>query len=354
MKAFIFSFTTAGTMLGLQIRTYLASENWDVVNQTMPKLCSLDTRLQAFPLNLQEAVRLAMKDGQALIFVGAAAIAIRMTAPHLRGKEKDPAVLVIDEKGQFVIPLLAGHIGGANGLARTLAAMLHGQAVITTATDVNDLFAVDEWAARKGLHLSSLQDAKLFAAELLERGQAGLYSEFPIGDDLTDGLIQAQTGPVGVAVTIRDDCHPFAKTVTAYPVIVHIGIGCKRDTSCEMIAQRVEEEMKKLHISWHAAADVNTIDVKKEEDGLTAFAIQHHVPIHYYTARQLNETPGTFRTSDFVRRIVGTDNVCERAAVLASRGGTLLLQKSGQDGVTVAIACENYTVTFDKKRREDT
>lgn len=351
MKAFIFSFTTAGTQLGLRIGTYLAAQKWEVANETLPKLLHLNTRLQAFPLNLQEAVRLAMKEAQALIFVGAAAIAIRMTAPHLRGKEKDPAVLVIDEKGQFVIPLLAGHIGGANGLARMLAAMLHGQAVITTATDVNDLFAVDEWAARQGLHLSSLQDAKQFAAELLERGQAGLYSEFPIGDgDMPAGLIRTQEGPVGVAVTVHEDCHPFAKTVTAYPVILHIGIGCKRGTSRERIAQRVEEDMKQIHVSWHAVADISTIDIKKTEAGLTAFAEQHHLPIHYYTVRQLNDAPGTFMSSDFVRRIIGTDNVCERAAVLASHGGTLLLQKSGKDGVTVAIACEAYTVTFDKKR----
>lgn len=351
MKAFIFSFTTAGTQLGLRIGTYLAAQEWEVANETLPKLLHLDTRLQAFPLNLQEAVRLAMKEAQALIFVGAAAIAIRMTAPHLRGKEKDPAVLVIDEKGQFVIPLLAGHIGGANGLARMLAAMLHGQAVITTATDVNDLFAVDEWAARQGLHLSSLQDAKQFAAELLERGQAGLYSEFPIGDgDMPAGLIRTQEGPVGVAITVHEDCHPFAKTVAAYPVILHIGIGCKRGTSRERIAQRVEEDMKQIHVSWHAVADISTIDIKKTEAGLTAFAEQHHLPIHYYTVRQLNDAPGTFMSSDFVRRIIGTDNVCERAAVLASHGGTLLLQKSGKDGVTVAIACEAYTVTFDKKR----
>lgn len=351
MKAFIFSFTTAGTQLGLRIGTYLAAQEWEVANETLPKLLHLDTRLQAFPLNLQEAVRLAMKEAQALIFVGAAAIAIRMTAPHLRGKEKDPAVLVIDEKGQFVIPLLAGHIGGANGLARMLAAMLHGQAVITTATDVNDLFAVDEWAARQGLHLSSLQDAKQFAAELLERGQAGLYSEFPIGDgDMPAGLIRTQEGPVGVAITVHEDCHPFAKTVAAYPVILHIGIGCKRGTSRDRIAQRVEEDMKQIHVSWHAVADISTIDIKKTEAGLTAFAEQHHLPIHYYTVRQLNDAPGTFMSSDFVRRIIGTDNVCERAAVLASHGGTLLLQKSGKDGVTVAIACEAYTVTFDKKR----
>ena len=164
------------------------------------------------------------------------------------------------------------------------------------------------------------------------------------------GLIRTQEGPVGVAVTVHEDCHPFAKTVAAYPVILHIGIGCKRGTSRERIAQRVEEDMKQIHVSWHAVADISTIDIKKTEAGLTAFAEQHHLPIHYYTVRQLNDAPGTFISSDFVRRIIGTDNVCERAAVLASHGGTLLLQKSGKDGVTVAIACETYTVTFDKKR----
>lgn len=350
MEAVVFSFTAAGTALSLRIGPVLSELGFIVTHETMNKFIPMNPAvLRPFPLNVAESVRLAFRNAEALVFVGAAGIAVRSVAPQLRGKEKDPAVLVVDEKGEYVVPLLSGHIGGANNIARYLAKGLGGHAVITTATDVNNLFAVDEWAAVQGLRLSSLTDAKAFAAALLERGQAGLYSDFPLGGDVPASLVQAEQGPAGLAVTVKDECYPFAVTVVARPPILHIGVGCRRGASADFIARRVGEDMEQLHLSWDAVADVSTIDIKKDEVGITEFARARHLPVRYYTARQLNDAPGKFISSGFVRRVVGTDNVCERAAVLSSHGGRLLLEKSGRDGVTVAIACEEYVVQFGKK-----
>lgn len=350
MEAVVFSFTAAGTKLSLQIGAVLSDIGFYVSHETIRKFTGINPAvLRPFPLNIAESVRVAFRQADALIFVGAAGIAVRAIAPCLRGKDKDPAVLVVDEKGEYIIPILSGHIGGANHMARYLAQGLDGQAVITTATDINHLFAVDEWAARQHLKLSSLADAKQFASALLERGQAGLYSEFPLEGDIPLSLVPAEEGPAGLAVTISRSCHPFAVTVVARPTIIHIGIGCRLGMGADQIFQRVDDEMKQLNLSWDAVADISTIDIKKDEAGITEFAQQRHLPVLYYTARQLNDAPGKFISSDFVRRIVGTDNVCERAAVLASHGGTLLLEKSGYDGVTVAIACEKYVVQFSKK-----
>ena len=90
------------------------------------------------------AAQFAQSD--AIVFVGAVGIAVRAIAPHCRSKATDPAVVVLDECGRFAIPLLSGHLGGANDLARRLAKACGAVPVITTATDANGVFAVDEWA----------------------------------------------------------------------------------------------------------------------------------------------------------------------------------------------------------------
>ncbi len=354
MNIVVFSFTAAAAAVSVRLYKLFHDEHIASVHETVRKFVpAAPGILRPFPLNLQESARQAFQSADVIIFIGAAAIAVRTSAPLLQSKEKDPAVLVVDEHGRYVIPILSGHMGGANSMARWLAEKLGGQAVITTATDINGLFAVDEWTARQGLKLSSLDDAKFFSAALLERGQAGLYSEFPLEEILPPSLTEADRGPLGIAVTVKEKCRPFAITVTARPPILHIGIGCRQGMTADHIGERVEEEMQRLGLSWEAVADVSTIDFKRREEGLTQFAARRQLPIRYYSARQLNKAPGRFMASHFVRRIAGTDNVCGRAAVLASHGGRLLLEKSGCDGVTVAIACENYTVRFGGKEEAE-
>ena len=113
-----------------------------------------------------------------LIFVGACGIAVRAIAPHIHDKQTDPAVVSLDELGRFVIPLLSGHIGGANALAVRLAAALGATAVVTTATDVNGRFSVDTWAASQGLFIDDMRAAKAVSAAILE-GPVPLVSDFP-------------------------------------------------------------------------------------------------------------------------------------------------------------------------------
>ena len=107
------------------------------------------------------------------MYVGATGIAVRAIAPYVRDKFHDPAVVSVDEAGRFVVPLLSGHVGGANELARVVAELCGGQAVVSTATDVNELFAVDEWAARRGYAIVERVIAKEISARLLEGASVG-------------------------------------------------------------------------------------------------------------------------------------------------------------------------------------
>ncbi|WP_419078827.1 cobalt-precorrin 5A hydrolase [Phascolarctobacterium faecium] len=174
----------------------------------------------------------------ALVFVGACGIAVREIAPYVQSKKTDPAVLCIDERGQFVIPLLSGHIGGANALAVRLAERLDATAVVTTATDVHGRFAVDAWAARQGCALSDMGLAKAVAAEILER-DVPLCSQFPITGALPEGTCAGESGALGIFIGWRVRS-PFTRTLRLIPRVLHVGIGCRRGTAAEAVEAAVE------------------------------------------------------------------------------------------------------------------
>lgn len=125
-------------------------------------------------------------DSDALIFIGATGIAVRSIAPYVASKKSDPAVLVIDECGHFVISLLSGHLGGANELALKVAEILHAVPVVTTATDLHHRFAVDVFAKKNNCSIFNMKAAKEVSAALLAGRRVGFYSEFPVEGELPE------------------------------------------------------------------------------------------------------------------------------------------------------------------------
>ena len=174
MRAAIFSFSARGAELSKKVAEYLHSIGYETELQTVAKYAE-QTGIAPMLPDHNGACAAVFNKCQALVYVGAVGIAVRTIAPFIKSKLTDPAVISVDERGSFVIPLLAGHIGGANELSRCLAAALGATACVTTATDVNGLFAVDEWAARNRMVLCSLAAAKDFAAALVGDENVGLY-----------------------------------------------------------------------------------------------------------------------------------------------------------------------------------
>ena len=283
---------------------------------------------------------------QAMIFVGSVGLAVREIAPHLKSKATDPAVLVLDELGQYVIPVLSGHIGGANELAKTLAAALGAQAVITTATDINGRFSVDAWAVKNGCAISSLPAAKAVSAAVLE-GDVPFLCDYPVASALPRGLVPGSSGALGVYIG-DDEKTPFERTLRLVPRIVHLGIGCRKGTAAETIRAAVGAALAEHGIDRRAVKCAASIDLKAEEEGLLACCREEGLPVRFYTADELRAVRGEFTPSDFVRSVTGVDNVCERAALLdAGAGGTLRIKKTARDGVTVAAAAEYWEVRFE-------
>ena len=270
----------------------------------------------------------------ALVFVGASGIAVRAIAPHVRDKFTDPAVVSVDEAGRFVVPLLSGHVGGANELARDVAVITGGQAAVSTATDVNGLFAVDEWAARHGFAILERSIAKEISAALLDGRPVGFKSDFEL-DDKPSGITEG-AADIGFVVSLDDSAMPFPRTLHLVPRVVTVGVGCRKGTDPSALEQAVVDALAEAKVSSRAVTAIASIDVKKDEQAILELAAKMGWSPVFYTADELAAVPGEFSSSDFVKRTVGVDNVCERAA--CASGGELVLGKQAGGGITVALA----------------
>lgn len=289
----------------------------------------------------------AMVDCDLIVFVGAAGIAVRAVAPYLAGKAFDPAVVVIDEAGRFVIPILSGHLGGANVLAQRLADGLGAQAVITTATDGRAAFAVDTWVAAHGCTVVNPQNIKHVSGALLRGESVGLRSDFSVCGRLPAQVTLDGTPESGFCIGFDTKAAPFAHTLHLVPCIVFLGIGCRKGTDTQTIEQAVQVALDAAGVPWEAVRGIASIDVKQNEPGLLHFCENHGLTLTVFSAETLQSVRGDFTPSDFVARTVGVDNVCERAAVCAADGGALICRKRAQNGVTVALAQQDFRACFE-------
>jgi len=281
---------------------------------------------------------------EAIVFIGAAGIAVRAIAPFVRSKATDPAVLVIDEAAKYVIPILSGHIGGANTLAQTIATILSAQAVITTATDCNNRFAVDTWAVNNGCHIANIECVKHISAAILNGESVGLHSDFPVEGDLPEGLIFSNNTRVGICISLENKEY-FEHMLQLIPKQYVLGIGCRKNVTYENLLRFVNSVLLDYGISREEVGLIASIDLKAEEAALLALSREWRIPFHTYSAHELSLVPGDFAQSTFVKTTTGVGNVCERAAIKAC-GGRLAVNKTCRAGITIAIAKKEWRCKF--------
>lgn len=285
------------------------------------------------PDSLSEWTKKHFADSQGLVFVGAVGIAVRAIAPYIEKKWKDPAVVAVDECAQFAVPLLSGHLGGANSLARAVSEVCGAQAVITTATDVNGIFAVDEWARCQGLSVIDPEHIKLISAKLLAGGSIKVYSQYPIDGECPPSVEKTDTLPADVAVSVFSE----KSVLSLAPKSIVLGVGCRKGTPQSTIEAVFERFLKESGLHREAVYAAASIDLKKDESGLIDFCRSNGWEFKTCSAEELRNVPGEFTKSSFVSQITGVDNVCERSAVFVS-GGALYAKKFAADGVTMAAA----------------
>lgn len=302
---------------------------------------------------------------QMILFISAAGIAVRKIAPYLKSKTTDPAVLCMDEAGRFVIPLVSGHLGGANAWAKQIADRIGAQAVITTATDVQGAFAVDLFAKRNGLRIEDSTKIKEVSARILAGERVGLTTVFLIEGELPEGLqrcafVNDQTDSVrpecGITITEDPDLtKQFAVEcrLLAEPKNLYLGMGCRRGKEADALEAFVRETLKQNGLELEKICGVASVDKKSDEAGLIELAECLRIPFVTYDAETLMTMKGDFSASAFVESQVGVDNVCERAAVCAAgEHAELLLHKTAQDGMTLAVAKRNTVLHFAEENKE--
>ncbi len=315
--------------------------------------------VKIFPEPVTESVKewtgKRFADSDAIIFVGACGIAVRSIAPFLKSKKTDPAVVVVDEMGTYVVSLLSGHLGGANELTEKIAKITQGEAVITTATDLNQKFAVDVFAKKNECQISDMKLAKDISAALLADEEVGFETDFlyngEIPRELSYSNVWNEGAEIGIFVTIHDWERIYKHTLYLIPRIVTVGVGCKKGTSKETVEKVIRRACEEISVFPAAVAQVASIDLKKEEEGILEYCKERNLPFLTYTAEELKKAEGTFTASGFVEEVTGVDNVCERAAVLGSstdgKAGRLIGEKYAQDGVTAALAVKEWRVKFE-------
>ena len=293
----------------------------------------------------------AFETSTALVYIGAIAIAVRAIAPVIVSKDKDPAVIVVDELAEHVIPILSGHIGGANKLAKQIASLIEGKTVITTATDINDVFAIDLWAKENDLRIDNIENIKHVSSSLLHGDKVGFYSEFPV-DGKIPSVFNSQQKDVDVGVCIYNSMLkntkvlPFKKTLFMTPKNFVVGIGCKRDTNEKVLEQLVLKTLLDLNIPIDLVVSIATIDIKKEELAIISLCEKYNYQLKVYSNKELSKAEGEFTRSEFVKNITGVDNVCERAAFLASDRGEIVLKKTVENGIAIAVFAKKWRCVF--------
>ena len=333
MKISIITFTDKGELLGKKL-LYNLNELGENTYLSSGRKIKLDNWIKE-----------NFYSNDALIFISAVGIAVRGISKYIVSKTTDCAVICIDEKGDFVIPILSGHIGGANRLAKKIANITKGTAIITTATDINNKFAFDDWASKNNFQILNTYNIKKISSAILDGKTIYLKSDFQIEGNLPQNVQICKSDEFfenTVVITFKN----VGDTSSLYiiPKCITIGIGCKKNTNEKTIKDVIYKFCEKNNISINAIKKLVSIDLKKDERGIINFCENYNIEFQTYTSSELSKVKGNFSSSDFVKDITGVDNVCERSAVI--EGNVILVKKYADSGVTLSAGIENYKINF--------
>lgn len=304
--------------------------------------------------NSKDMMPVLFESYKGLIFIFSLGAAVRLIAPYVTDKKTDPAVVVVDDHGQFAISALSGHLGGANELTEKVANILQAVPVITTASDRQKTIAVDilgrpfGWTYESPCYLTAVSAAVVNdgnVAIIQESGEKDWWQrEAPLPRNLTlYKTIEEAPGKNNEAFIIithrilEKEIQQWPNLVIYRPKVIALGIGCNRGTSQREIEEVIDGTLAELNFSKQSVKAICTIDLKKDESGLVETAEKHGWEFHYYPPEQLN-TVKLEAPSETVYKYTGAYGVSEAAVKLYSGAEKLSVVKKKSGNVTISVA----------------
>ena len=304
-----------------------------------------------FEKNTKIMIEEIFKEYESIICIFSLGAVIRLISNLLKDKKTDPAVIVIDDKANFVISTLSGHLGGANSLTKSIADILNSTPVITTAADVNETIAVDLLGSEFKWRIENFENVTKISAFMVNEEKIGVYQdtgetkwwnkELPKNVSIVKDIDELRSDDFKAGLIISDkiitDPLLVNKSVIYRPKSLVVGLGFHWDTTQKEIEDGILKVLKENGLSFHSIRNLSTINRGKSPASLGSFSDKHGIPLEFYDKEKLDKIMVP-NPSDVVKKYEGTSSVSEASSILSSGGELIVTKQKFPPNLTVAVS----------------
>lgn len=323
------------------------TEKGDILAKQLSKglNVTLYLKVEIEDFKLSKVTEEAMSKNDGVIFISSTGIAVRAIAPYLKGKDKDPGIVVVDVSNNYSISLISGHIGGANDLALDVSKILNNTPIITTATDNLGVVAPDMIAMKNSLVIESLKKAKTIAMLLVNGEIIGFKDDrnlidIPSGYRKLENIEENSvwiTNRVVPENNLNNDKLDNNKILRLIRKDIVLGIGCRRGIESERLEEFVMKILEENNIDPRSVLKIGSIDVKKDEKAIKDLKDKLKCEFEIFSKEEILKIQYKFEGSDFVEKTLGVRSVSEPSVELM--GADIIISKIKFNGMTLAIGC---------------
>lgn len=297
----------------------------------------LDDSVELFTKqNYKKQLPMIFTEFQGIVFIASTGIAVRLSAPYLQDKSRDPAIVVVDDLGRYAISLVSGHLGGANRMAEKIAGVLACQPIITTASDGRGIEAIDLFAQKHELVIESLHDVKVLTGMMVDGKTLKMVSEIQALISYPHLVENIEDAEGCLFVTSQEPVHCDLPHCILRPKNLALGLGCRKGKTGREILDAIAQVFEQQHLSLKSIRSIATIELKKDEPGILESCQVLGTKLRIFTADEIRQVQDRFSGSPFVQSQIGVSAVSEPCAYLS--GGEIIVGKTAIGGITIAVA----------------